>query len=146
MAYSTLRAASAAAVVAVSVTLSGCGGVDGIELNGKVFDWMGVSSAAQKASNTEAKLPARAGLVMPPDANRLPEPGSGQDGSEIQTQLNDPDRKRELAAAERERLHKAYCSGEINWKERMLKGEKGAPQSPFGPCTAIGAIVNSSGR
>ena len=26
----------------------GCGGVDGVELNGKIFDWMGISHAAQE--------------------------------------------------------------------------------------------------
>ena len=54
--------------------MRGC--ADGIDLNGKVFDWMGVSPAAMEASRREPKMAERAPLVLPPDANRLPEPGS----------------------------------------------------------------------
>ncbi len=143
MTIRTLKWTSAAAFGALAMTLSGCGGVDGVELNGKVFDMMGISPSAQKNANREERLPNRTGLIMPPDANRLPEPGSGQE-PDIAANLNDPDRKKELAAAERARLHKAYCTGDLTWKERVLKpGGSNTPQSPFGPCTTIGAIINS---
>jgi hypothetical protein len=134
------RSALAAALAAVAVGLTACSG-DGVELNGRVFDWIGVSESAQKASAREPKLTERTGLVMPPDTARLPEPGSVSAEPDIASQINDPDRKRQMAAAERERLHKAYCSGEQTWKERARGGQQGVPTSPFGPCSFIGGVL-----
>jgi hypothetical protein len=133
---------AAVIATALSVGLSACG-TDGVELNGKIFDLMGVSDSAQKAAAREPKMTERTGIVMPPDPNRLPEPGSANAEPDIAAQLNDPDRKRQMAAAERERQHKAYCSGELTWKERASgkAGYDGAPTSPFGPCTFIGGIL-----
>lgn len=137
--------ASAAAVALVASILSGCGGVDGVELNGKIFDWMGVSEAAKQANAREPRMPQRAGLVMPPDLNRLPEPGAENDPNDMTASLNDPDKKKAAAAAERARLHKAYCSGELTWKERAYaKDSLQTNKSPFGPCSAIGGIVNQN--
>jgi hypothetical protein len=130
------------ATLAVAVlALSGCAG-DTVELNGKIFDWMGVSDSAKAAARREPRLEPRTGIVLPPDSARLPEPGSGTDVADINAQISDPDRKRAMAQAERERLHKAYCSGERNWKERALSKDDGkAPTSPFGPCSAFGAAL-----
>lgn len=134
------KSAVAAAVALVAVGLTACGGVDGLELNGRIFDWMGVSDSAQKANAKEPKMTERTGLVMPPDANRLPEPGAAGQEQDVSTQLNDPDRKRQLAVAERERLHKAYCSGQMTWKKDAFDKNAGAPTSPFGTCTMVGNL------
>jgi hypothetical protein len=137
---SRMRIAAATALLAVGLT--GCGAVDGLELNGRLFDWMGVSESAQKANAREPKLTERTGLVVPPDMNRLPEPGSGGSGEpDIAAQLNDPDRKRQMAEAERARLHKQYCSGELTWKNRAFDKNAGAPVSPYGPCTFVGQVL-----
>ena len=61
-----------AAVVVLAGLLAGC--ADGVELNGKVFDLLGVSSQAAKR---EAKLAERAPLVVPP-SNKLPPPGAAR--------------------------------------------------------------------
>lgn len=134
---------SATAAVLLSAMLTGCGGIDGVELNGKIFDWMGVSESAKQANAREPRVPQRAGLVMPPDVNRLPDPGSEADPNDVTAALNDPDKKKAAAAAERARLHKAYCSGELTWKERAYaKDSLQTNKSPFGPCSAIGSMVN----
>lgn len=134
---------SATAAVLLSAMLTGCGGIDGVELNGKIFDWMGVSEAAKQANAREPRVPHRTGLVMPPDVNRLPDPGSENDPNDVTAALNDPDKKKAAAAAERARLHKAYCSGELTWKERAYaKDSLQTNKSPFGPCSAIGSMVN----
>jgi hypothetical protein len=120
--------------------LGGCGN-DGIELNGKLFDALGVSDAAQKSSKREPKMTERTGLVVPPDVNRLPEPGSGGAGApDVAAQLNDPERIKAANAAERARQHKLYCSGELNWKERVASRDaaSAAPTSPYGPCGVLG--------
>ena len=126
-----------AMALASTLALKGCGGVDGIELNGKLFDWLGVSDAAQQKS--EPKMADRAPLVLPPSVNRLPEPGSGRTTEQDVAALNDPDLRKAAAAKERARLHEAYCSGEIQWKDKAFKPQDvGANRSPYGPCGILG--------
>lgn len=140
-----IDAVAAGAVLLSVLGLAGCAG-DGIELNGKVFDWMGVSESAKAASRREPRMAARSGIVLPPDASRLPEPGSGDQEPDITAEIADPDRKRVLAAAERQRLHRLYCSGELTWKESALKGERGQENrpnaSPYGSCSALSGAFN----
>jgi len=126
-----------------TLALSGC--VDGIELNGKVFDFLGISPAALEASRREPKLAERAPLVMPPDAKRLPDPGSTASIGEQANWPVDPEQKKLAAAQERERLHLAYCRGDIQWKERALNSKDGSGPnlSPYGPCPSIfGGLTN----
>ena len=136
MAHGRMRLAGwiAGGMVASTLLLSGC--ADGLDLNGKVFDWMGVSKAAQDARRTEPKLAERAPLVMPPNANRLPEPGSGIEPTNIAFP-DDPEQRKAREAKERERLHMAYCRGDIQWKERALNKDSEAPRSPYGPCPSL---------
>ena len=136
------RLPRAMALCAVAVVTLGLGACADTELNGKIFDVLGVSSAAQAAAQTEPKMAERTGLVLPPDASRLPEPGSGgaDDGSTALTQVDDPERRKAAAAAERERLHKAYCSGEMGWKERAADKDY-VPKSPYGPCGFVGQAL-----
>ena len=137
---------AAAAAVASALSLTACGGVEGIDLNGKVFDWLGVSSASQEGRTREPKMADRAPLVVPPDVKRLPEPGSGQTTSNDIASLNDPDLRKQATAKERERLHLAYCRGEIQWKEKVLDPQQGGPnRSPYGPCAGLftGSINNN---
>jgi hypothetical protein len=83
-------------------------------------------------------MEARSGLVLPPDQGRLPEPGTASDDANAAlAAVDDPDRRKQLAAAERARLHKAYCSGELNWKERV-NDKDARPTSPYGPCGMLG--------
>ena len=134
--------------------LSAC--ADGLDLNGKVFDMMGISSSALDAKRAEPKVAERAPLVMPPDVSRLPEPGSGQPpptamlasaqpASSPTAWPDDPEARKAREAQERERLHLAYCRGEVQWKEKALNRESvGAPRSPYGPCpTLVGGFTNN---
>ena len=38
--------------------------------------------------------------------------------------LNDPELQQGRAAKERERLHLAYCRGEMQWKEKAFKPDR----------------------
>lgn len=140
---STIRIAVLVLTVGASFALYGCGAVDGVDLNGRVFDWMGVSESAQAKNKTEPKVAERAPLVVPPNMARLPEPGSNQGGNietaavQAQGQVawpNDPDRRKALAAAEREKIHREYCTGERTWKERAMNPNADTSRSPYGPC------------
>jgi hypothetical protein len=131
----------AGGVIVSTLLLAGC--ADGVELNGKVFDWMGVSPAAQEARRHEPKLAERAPLVMPPNSNRLPEPGSGVEPTNIAFP-DDPEQRKAREAKERERLHMAYCRGEIQWKDRALNKDTSAPRSPYGPCPSLFGNVSGT--
>src|SRR5215510_328571 len=130
------RYRTAAALMLGALALGGC---DSIALEGKVFDWMGISSSALDEKTRDPKMAERAPLVVPPSVNRLPEPGSGKSANPDLAALNDPERKKEADAKERERLHLAYCRGEIQWKERTLNPEAtgAANRSPYGPCPGL---------
>jgi hypothetical protein len=124
-----------AAIVVSALALSGC---DSVALEGKVFDWMGISGSALDQKTRDPQMADRAPLVVPPNVSRLPEPGSGKTGSEDVASLQDPELKKQAAAKERERLHLAYCRGEIQWKERALDREYAAgSKSPYGPCPSL---------
>jgi hypothetical protein len=128
----------AAAAVAAALALSACGG-EGVQLEGKMFDWMGVSSSALEARKAEPKMVDRAPLVVPPSVTRLPEPGTQQQPKDTDlAALKDPDIRKKAAATERERLHLAYCRGEMQWKDKALDaGKMGANRSPYGPCPGL---------
>lgn len=121
--------------MAATLALSGCS--DGVELNGKMFDWMGISPAAMEAARREPKLAERAPLVVPPNTGRLPEPGAENAPAAVALWPDDPEQRKIREGKEREKLHLAYCRGEITWKERALNKESNAPRSPYGPCPSI---------
>ncbi len=139
----TPRKAVAGLALAVSLALSGCGS-DGIGLNGGLFDAIGISDSALAASGKEPRLAERAPLVLPPSAERLPEPGSGQ--SPEQGDVNFPGARKVADAKERERLHMAYCRGEVEWQKNALDGNNGTSRnkSPYGPCPGLGNLIKKS--
>jgi hypothetical protein len=84
------------AALAATFALGGCS--DGLEVNGKLFDWLGVSSTAMEQAKREPQVAARTPLVLPPNSSKLPEPGSGQEASADLASLGDPDAKKAAAA------------------------------------------------
>jgi hypothetical protein len=127
-------AISAAVAFWALLALSAC---DSVNLEGKVFDWLGVSGSALDAKSKDPKMAERAPLVVPPRLTRLPEPGSGKTADTDIAALNDPERRKAAAAKERERLHLAYCRGELQWKEKALDPSYTANRSPYGPCPGL---------
>lgn len=125
-----------------TLSLSGCGGVDGVALNGAMFDWMGISESALSKKQTDPKVAERAPLVLPPNPNRLPEPGSGavvQNGD--MSWPTDPEQKKVADAKERERQHLAYCRGEVGWQKKALDPQNpNVGRSPYGPCPSLGSV------
>ncbi|MGB6388369.1 MAG: hypothetical protein WBF23_02655 [Methyloceanibacter sp.] len=57
------------AVCAATLALAGCGG---IEFQGKIFDYAGLSGSGNKE---DVRMTERAPLLVPPDTKRLPPPG-----------------------------------------------------------------------
>jgi hypothetical protein len=129
--------AVAAFAISALLALSGC---DSVALEGKAFDWLGISGSALDEKRSDPKMVDRAPLVVPPSVARLPAPGSGKTDNEQVAALKDPELTKKAAAKERERLHLAYCRGEIQWKEKALDpdyGGGGAYRSPYGPCPSL---------
>jgi len=65
------RGAAVACLFACFLSLGGCGGV---EFQGKIFDYAGLSGERQQ---DDVQMSERAPLVIPPSTNHLPPPGSG---------------------------------------------------------------------
>lgn len=65
------RALKLACALAFVVTLGGCGGV---ELEGKVFDYMGVSG--DRSPQSDVHMSERPPLLVPPNVRTLPQPGT----------------------------------------------------------------------
>ena len=82
----------------LSLGLAGCSGADsGVELNGKIFDVVGMGGGSK--SRSEPKLPERAPLVPPPSVAALPSPDSSQGNAGHMAWPNDPERQRNASAA-----------------------------------------------
>ena len=117
--------------------LSGCGGVDGIELNGKIFDAVGLSGDAFK--KTEPRTEARAPLVLPPNASRLPEPGAAPQpvtasiAQDSAAWPRDPEQIKKADAEAKKLAHEKYCK-EGNWKQKATKDETAAAEAASGTC------------
>lgn len=96
------------AVVAVAALgLSGC--ADGVELNGKIFDAMGVGSNSQKAER-EARVEPRSPLVPPPRTDKLPVPG--EENNAHMAWPTDPDTKKKQAALDAQKKRQQDCANE----------------------------------
>jgi hypothetical protein len=133
------RYATAALALGALLTLSAC---DSMSLEGKLFDWMGVSSSALDAKTIDPKMEDRAPLVVPPKLTRLPEPGSGKTADTNLAALNDPELKKAISAKERERLHLAYCRGDMQWKDKALDPNYAQNRSPYGPCPSLFGVTS----
>ncbi|MGV1014173.1 MAG: hypothetical protein ACOYB4_04310 [Methyloceanibacter sp.] len=88
-----------AAGFACALVLGGCGGV---QLEGKVFDYMGVSGDRKES---DVRMSERPPLLLPPNLNALPQPGAP--GSSVaaatarQDWPDDPERVKKRVIAEK---------------------------------------------
>lgn len=125
----------AAAVLTAAVLASGCSSGD-VELNGGLFDLMGVSAATQKRA-AEPKLAQRAPLVLPPSQDRLPDPE--QQTTQVAGAVDpawpvDPEDKRKGGTKAAADAQAAYCN-DGNWKQKAVRDDVKAAQGPSGSCT-----------
>ena len=138
-----VRWLAATLLFASAVGTAGCGGTDGVELNGKLFDAVGLSGDVL-GKKPEPRTQARAPLVLPPDATRLPEPGSAPEPGAVEQAWPRDAQQQKLAEAEaRKRAHEEYCKNG-NWKEKAVKDEIAADKGPDGSCQ--GSIFSAIGK
>jgi hypothetical protein len=134
------RVLTAFSIVGAAASLGGCGGgMEGVELNGKVFEALGVAGDGALGKKTEPKTQARAPLILPPDPNRLPEPGANANIQTGALQANpawpvDRDAKRTADADAKKKAQDQYCKEDGNWKQRAHKDDIAAASGPNGSC------------
>ena len=138
------RAVACLAVGVALLGLPGCGGVDGVEFNGKVFDAVGLTGALGKKE--EPKTEPRAPLVLPRSTERLPEPGEGSPVAPVQTAEawpNDPDKQRQSNEAAKKQAQADYCR-DGNWKEKAMGDDLAMAKGPEGSCGSIFSAISKS--
>lgn len=111
------------------LAVSGCG-FDGVQLNGKIFDAVGLNDTS---APKEPKLAARQPLVVPPGLEALPPPGSGKP-NQPELAVQDVDAKRGVSKAELQRQQEAYCK--VNYEDAKARGDATADSAsgPLGSC------------
>ncbi len=115
------RAALLAAVFA-TLALGGCGG---IEFQGKVFDYMGLSGDRKEADPHMAERPP---LLLPPDPKALPQPGNGV---AVATARQDWPKNPEILVQKRSaKAQKATKAKEVSRRDRSHQPSQGQVEPP----------------
>jgi hypothetical protein len=123
-----------AASVLMIVGLAGCGMVDDVQMNGKIFDAVGLNSTG--SVKKEAKVAERQPLVVPPGLDKLPEPGAN--GAAVQANvipgIEDHDVKKVVSQEALQNQQAEYCK--VNYEQAQQRGDNNADLAtgPLGPC------------
>ena len=126
-----LRKACTAGVMLVAVSVAGCG-IDGVELNGAVFDVLGVSGKGN--DGVEPRVAERPGIVLPPTTESLPAPGSGtEQAAGDMAWPDDPDQRRLADAGASDRKHDEFCK-EALWRAKAAGQTDAQIKGPKGMC------------
>jgi len=123
--------------------LAGCGGVDGVQFEGKMFEAVGLTGALGKRA--EPKTEARAPLVLPPATEKLPEPGQLA-AAPAQPHIawpDDPDKKKAANESAKKTAQAEYCR-DGNWKEKAMGDDIAARDGPAGTCGSIFSVIGKS--
>jgi hypothetical protein len=129
-----------AVAMAMVAGLAGCGMVDDVQLNGKLFDAVGLNSTG--SVKKEAKVAERSPLVVPPGLDRLPEPGAnGAALAAAVPGVEDHDAKRTVSQEALQKQQAEYCK--VNYDQAIQRGDNNADLAvgPMGPCR--GSIMSS---
>jgi hypothetical protein len=121
------------AACGLALALGGCGG---IEFQGKVFDYAGLSSLGK--GQEDVRMTERAPLLVPPNTNRLPPPGSPEVTRADWPADTDKERKRLAEARQAEERKKAAAAepnnpyaGKPNLLDQVLGRDKTPEEEPI---------------
>lgn len=132
------------ACLALAALAGGCSGFDGVELQGGVFDALGISSSSESKRLSDVKVDARPGLVLPPAPDKLPEPVTGSLAAAPQGESwpVDPEDRKAQARAELDKRHREYCEKALQLAR--MRGESGVVMGPKGNCQPgmFGSLTN----
>ncbi len=115
-----------------ALALAGCG-LDDIQLNGKMFDMVGLG-ATSSVKKGDPQMAIRQPLVVPPGLESLPPPGSGKAEQPALADIQDPDAKQKVSQTDLQRQQDEYCK--VNYEQAKLRGDDNADlaKGPLGPC------------
>jgi hypothetical protein len=107
--------------------------MDDVELNGGIFNAMGLNN---KTKSAEPKMAARSGIVVPPQLDKLPQPGEQQEvvAADVAA-LDDPDKRAEITQAQLELQQAEFCKK--NYEQAKAHGDSTTADlatGPLGPC------------
>lgn len=109
-----------ASIAAVAVLLlAGCADGGGVQLNGKIFDALGVSGEGS-GKKAEPRLAERAPLVPPPRTDQLPQPGAPKTAADDRHMAwpDDPDKRRVAEANAKQQQINAKCRNQVGTMNR----------------------------
>ncbi|MGQ0457856.1 MAG: hypothetical protein ACT4OU_12440 [Hyphomicrobium sp.] len=129
------------AVSAAALSLSACG-YDGVELNGKIFDVVGLNTGSVKSA--DPKMKDRAPLVVPPGLESLPEPGSGQVAASDSLPITDHDAGKALTRADLEKAQAEYCAKNYDPNKALSDDTITLAKGPLGDCRP--SILSAIGK
>jgi hypothetical protein len=126
----TAKVGMLSAFAMLLASVGGCGFEDGVQLNGKIFDVLGMNGESKPS---EPKVAARQPLTLPP-SDALPPPGSGKAEQPSLADIQDPDRVKQVSKADLERQQAEYCKK--NYDPVVARGDDSADSivGPLGPC------------
>jgi hypothetical protein len=133
MALKTIGKTALLAALALALPgLAGCS-MDDVQLNGKVFDAMGMNTTGS-VKKDDPKMAAREPLVVPPGLDSLPPPGSSKEAQPTLAEIQDPDRNQKVSKAELEKQQAEYCK--VHYDQAKTQGDDNADLAtgPLGPC------------
>lgn len=125
-----LRRAVPTAVLAATLVLAACSPGD-VELNGKLFDAMGVSGNALSERKKTPQLAERAPLVVPPSLQKLPPPETASTADADPAFPVNPEERSSLSAAELQRRQAEYCK--VNYERPLALGDQVRASTAVGP-------------
>jgi hypothetical protein len=115
-------------LLAAGIVVLALGGCGGIEFQGAVFDWVGLSGTGTKG---DVRMSERAPLLVPPNISRLPAPGSPPIARADWPSDTDVARKQLVAAKEAEESKKTAAAepnnpyaGKSTLLKRLFGGKK----------------------
>lgn len=112
--------------------LCGCG-MDDVQLNGKVFDAVGMNATSSVDRKT-IDLKQRAGIVIPPDLSSLPPPGSGSGSAPDIAEVQDYDAKHTTSREDMEKKQAEYCAKHYDMAKAMGNQDETLVEGPLGRC------------
>jgi hypothetical protein len=143
MAFTTglLRNLAFATLLGGAVSLSGCGGGVGLDVDAPILDAVGINLVSKKKDDED--LPERPGLVVPPSTERLPTPGT-QTANGPQNWPQDPDQLKKRKEADAIAAEEKYCAeGDWSNKANIIEFEKNVGREPR--CASkLGKAINKS--
>lgn len=116
-------------IVAGALTLGACAPGD-VELNGKLFDAMGMGTGSVSQRGTP-KVAERAPLILPPSLERLPPPDAGGNTNTAAAFPVDPERRSAQSANALQQQQAAYCRE--HYEKQIALGNRTQAETAKGP-------------